>query len=397
VIDLANPDTYAQGVPHEVFRHLRQHDPVAWNPEPGGRGFWAVTRYRDVLEVLKNPAVYSSWRGGALLADPPPQFLEKLRENMLNRDPPDHTRLRKLVNHVFSPKRVTALERAIVAHAKELVARVRERGECDFATEIAGAMPLFVICEILGVPHEDRETLYALTNRMFGSEIEDREEAFRDGMAAAETMRAYADELGRKRTVAPTGDLVSDLLHVEIEGRRLTPGEFQAFFMLLFNAGADTTRSLLCFGLDLLLDRPALLAKLRDDVSLLPPAIEEMLRYESPVIHFRRTATQDTELAERRIHEGDKVLVFFPSANRDETVFERPDELDLARTPNPHLGFGHGTHFCLGAPLARLESRHVFREVLTELRELERVRPMELARTNFIRSVRAQPIRFRAS
>jgi cytochrome P450 len=397
VIDLANPDTYAQGVPHEVFRHLRQHDPVAWNPEPGGRGFWAVTRYRDVLEVLKNPTVYSSWRGGALLADPPPQFLEKLRENMLNRDPPDHTRLRKLVNHVFSPKRVTALERAIVAHAKELVARVRERGECDFATEIAGAMPLFVICEILGVPHEDRETLYALTNRMFGSEIEDREEAFRDGMAAAETMRAYADELGRKRTVAPTGDLVSDLLHVEIEGRRLTPGEFQAFFMLLFNAGADTTRSLLCFGLDLLLDRPALLAKLRDDVSLLPPAIEEMLRYESPVIHFRRTATQDTELAERRIHEGDKVLVFFPSANRDETVFERPDELDLARTPNPHLGFGHGTHFCLGAPLARLESRHVFREVLTELRELERVRPMELARTNFIRSVRAQPIRFRAS
>ena len=156
MIDLADPDSYTNGIPHAAFRELRRHDPVAWQPEPRGRGFWAITRYQDVLTVLKAPQLFSSWRGGALLDDPPAEFLEKLRENMLNRDPPDHTRMRKLVNHVFSPKRITALEHKITEHARILVDRVRDRGACDFATDIAGEMPLFVICEILGVPQADR-------------------------------------------------------------------------------------------------------------------------------------------------------------------------------------------------------------------------------------------------
>jgi cytochrome P450 len=393
-VDLADPALYAAGFPHETFRALRAEDPVSWHAEVRGPGYWAVTRHKDVLHVLRHPELFSSWKGGALLADPPAEFLEKLRENMLNRDPPDHTVLRKLVNKAFSPRRLADLEARIAGHARELVDRVVDRGRCDFATEVAGQMPLFVICEILGVPESDRTTLYALTNRMFGSELTDPAAAFADGMAAAGTMRAYAADLGQHKLARPADDLVSELLAAEADGRRLTPGEFQAFFMLLFNAGSDTTRTLLCLGLDLLLDRPNLMAQLRDDPARWPRAIEEMLRYESPVIQFRRTATQDTPLGARTIAAGDKVVVFFPSANRDETAFADPDTFDPARNPNDHLGFGYGTHFCLGAPLARMESRHVFRETVTRLNGLEREAPLVQSRTNFIRSIRHQAVRF---
>jgi cytochrome P450 len=353
-----------------------------------------VTRYQDVAEVLGDPSVYSSWRGGVLLADPPPAFLAKLRENMLNRDPPDHTKLRRLVSRAFTPRRIAQLEARIADHAMALVENVLPHGGCDFATEIAGAMPLYVICEILGVPIADRQMLYALTARMFGTAIVDRAAALADGMAAAETIRAYGAELGAAKTASPDDDLVSDLLAADIDGVRLTPGEFQAFFMLLFNAGADTTRSLLGYGLDLLLARPAVLDRLARDLDAIPRAIEEILRFEPPVIQFRRTATCDATLGDRRVREGDKVVVFFPSANRDEAVFADPDRFDIDRTPNEHLAFGHGPHFCLGAPLARVESKHVFRALLERCRGIERAGPTQVSRTSFIRSVRRLEIRF---
>jgi cytochrome P450 len=395
-MDLANPDTYATGIPYEELARLRREEPVSWQAEPRGRGFWAVTRYHDILAVLKTPAVFSSWRGGALLEDPPPEFLAKLRENMLNRDPPDHTKLRKLVNHVFSPKRIGALEEKIATHARALVERVSDRGACDFATDVAGEMPLYVICEILGIPEADRQHLYALTGRMLSSSLTDRQAALADGMAAAAELRAYAADLERERRARPTDDLASDLLRAEIDGRRLTEGEFQAFFMLLFNSGSDTTRSLLCFGLRLLFEHPADLARLRAEPTLLPSAIEEMLRLDPPVIQFRRTATRDTELAGTPIKEGDKVVVFFPSANRDETVFPDPDRFDITRSPNHHLSFGHGTHFCLGAPLARLESLHLLRVILSHWRTIEPAGTIVASRTNFIRSIHHYPIRFQA-
>lgn len=394
LVDLADPDTYTRGMPHEEFRRLRRENPVSWCPEAGGRGFWAVTRYRDIVTVLRTPKLFSSWRGGVLLADPPSDFLEKLRENMLNRDPPDHTAMRRLVNRAFSPRRIEELDGRVAAHARELVAAVKELGRCDFATQIAGEMPLYVICEILGVPKQDRRYLYSLTERMFGSDIKDPAAALADGMQAAYELRAYGAELGRLKSRAPADDMVTDLLTAEIDGRRLTEGEFQAFFMMLFNAGADTTRSLLCYGLELLLERPDVMDRLRKEPQILERTIEEMLRFEPPVIQFRRTATQDTELGGTRIREGDKVVVFFPSANRDESVFHDPDRFDIDRTPNDHLAFGYGTHYCLGAPLARLESKHVFRTVLTELRDIERAAPIERSRTNFIRSIRRLEIAY---
>lgn len=369
-------------MPHDVFRRLREEDPVSWQEMPDGPGFWAVTRHADVVAVLRQPAIFSSWRGGAVLADPPRAFLEKLRENMLNRDPPAHSVLRRMVSKTFSPRRIAALEQRIAEHARALVDRVRDRDGCDFAAEIAAEMPLFVICELLGVPAEDRQELYGWTDRMLRSDV-----ALPERMAAAEAMRSYATDLGRYKAAEPGDDLISDLLNAGLTG-----GEFQAFVMLLFNAGSETTRSMLCLGLDILLDRPDVLDEMRRDPRKLTLAFEEMLRFEPPIIQVRRTVAADTVLGDRTLREGDKVLVFFPSANRDAEVFTDADRFDPGREPNEHVGFGSGPHFCLGAPLARAECVHVFRELLT-LPAIERDGPMVRARTNFMRTVHHLPIR----
>lgn len=395
-VDLADHDTYAHGIPHELFARLRRESPIVWNRQADGPGFWAITSHHLILTVLKAPNLFSSWRGSALIDDFAPEFLAKLRLNMIHKDPPDHTKLKKLVNHVFSPKRIGIIEPRVAEFAKSLVDGVIERGACDWATEVAGIMPLFFICEILGVPMSDRTRLYSLTERMFTSQIVDPEERARDRVAAAEEMRAYAAELGRARRAAPSTDLVSDLLHAEVDGRQLTDEEFQAFFLLLFNAGTETTRTMLCFAMQLLVAHPGELAKLRAEPGLLATAIEEIIRFETPTIQFRRTANSDTELGGQRIAEGDKVIVFLPSANRDEAVFAEPNRFDITRSPNPHLGFGHGAHFCLGAPLARMEATHLFRQVLARLHDLEAPAPPVFSRTNFVRGIQSQPLRFRA-
>ena len=389
-LDLAAPDTYSHGFPHGYFRELRANDPISWRSERNGPGFWAVTRYSDAVQVLRTPLVYSSWRGSVLLADPPPAFLGQLRQSMMNSDPPAHTWLRRTVNKALNPRRIEKLDAKISHHARELIASVRSRGHCNFATDVAEEMPLFMISEILGVPSEDRGALFPLTVRMFSSED------LGEKAAAAKEMRAYGAALRMRKRAAPGDDLASELLAAEVDGRRLTDDEFDAFFMLLFNAGTDTTRSLLSYGLDLLLDRPDDMKRLRDNPALLPGAIEEMLRFESPVIQIRRTATTDVELAGRQIREADKVVVFFPSANRDDSVFADADRFDIERTPNDHIAFGFGAHHCLGAPLARLEAKHVFREVLEQLPGLERVAPALPLRSNFVRGLRQLEIRYAA-
>jgi cytochrome P450 len=395
--DFADPDTYSDGFPHPVFRDLREHEPVSWRAEKAGRGFWAVTRYHDIVSVLRTPSVFSSWRGGAMLADHPPEFLEKMREGLLSRDPPDHTRLRRLVNKALSPRQIERLDLTVAQHAAELIESIRQRGHCDFATEVGREMPLFMISEILGVPLEDRRALHELTIRALGTEIVDPSAALSDQMAAVIQLRDYGAELRRNKLANPADDLASALVAAELDGRRLTEGEFQAFFQLLFNAGTDTTRGLLCHGLELLLAHPEVADRLRRDISLLPGAIEEMLRYESPLLQVRRTAVEGVELAGTQIREGDKVVVFFPSANRDGSVFAAPDRFDIDRTPNDHVAFGFGAHYCLGAPLARLEARHVFREVLAKLRDLERTAPAVRLRSNFVRGLTRLEIRYSAA
>lgn len=392
-VELSDPDTYSEGVPHDVFRYLRDHDPVSWRHEVGG--YWAVTRYHDAISVLRDPATFSSWKGGVRIEDPPAEFLNTLRKGMLNRDPPEHTALRRLVSKAFSPRRIAELEERIAEHARVLVERVSDREKCDFANEVAGEIPLFVICEILGVPLEDRKMLFTLTDQMFGAKKPDRSAAFKENMKAAEEMRAYGAALGRRKRENPGDDLVSDLLRAEIDGRALTDEEFQTFFMLLFASGSDTTRAAVCHGLNLLFRYPEVEKELRQDPSRIPSAVEEMLRFESPVIYFRRTAVRDVELGGKKIAEGDKLAVFFPSANRDGSVFENPDRFEISRTPNPHIAFGYGTHFCLGAPLARMEIKHLLREVLSQLVDLEPCAAMEISRSNFVRGVDRFEIRFK--
>ena len=394
VVDLSAPDTYTHGHPHELFRELRNNDPVSWRLDFEGKGYWAITRYHDAMSVVRSPQTYSSWRGSVLMTDPSPEFLSALRLSMLNRDPPDHTWMRRLVNKALNPRRIAALEQRVHDQAHAVIAEVRPKGRCDFAQEVAEELPLFMISEILGVPESDRRALYALTDRMFTDEIMDPAEAMRDKFAAVGEMRRYGAELGAYKRQHPGDDLATELATAELDGRTLVGGEFEAFFMMLFNAGTDTTRSLLSYGLDLMLDRPDILDELRREPEKIPAAIEEMLRYISPMIQIRRTANKDVELGGKRIAEGDRVIVFFPSANRDEAKFTDPDRFDLTRTPNDHITFGYGTHFCIGAPLARLEAKHLFTEVLAQLHDLERAAPIVQARTNFIRSIRKLEISY---
>lgn len=384
---LSDPRTYARGIPHARFASLRAASPVAWQPDAGG--YWAVTSYAAVEAVLRAPERFSSELRGCLLADPPDAALPALRIGMMHKDPPDHTRLRATVARTFTPRRVAQLDERVSVKAREIVDGVRARGACDFATDVAGELPLFLICELLGVPASARAALVVLAQRMLSPTHPDPAQRFADGAAAAAEMRAYGLVLRAEKRAAPGDDLVSEL-------DELADAEFAALFQLLFNAGADNTRSASCFALDLLLDRPDAIAALRADPTKLGPAIEEALRVEPPTIQFRRTAVADTELAGTPIRALDKVVVFFPAANRDPAEFPAPDTVDLARRDNRHLSFGMGVHYCLGAPLARLELRALLGAVLA-LPELRRAGPLVEAPSNFVRNVRSLPIAFGAA
>ena len=412
-VDLFDPRRYAaEGIPYGDLARLRTEAPVAWHPEPAildwpqGPGFWAVTRFDDVSHVSRRPELFSSSLGATQLRDPDPQDLPHIRRMMLNMDPPEHTRLRKLVNTGFTPRRLRTMEPIIRAYATEVVDRVAPNGACDFAEEIAGDFPLLTLSEIMGVPRSDRRLLYDWTNRIIGyqdptlAEVE-RDEAGRPihprspRSSTLREMFAYAHELARHKRARPADDLISTLVHAEVDGERITDAELEMMFFLFTVAGNDTTHSALPGGMLALLDHPDALRRLRSDLSMLPRAIEEMLRYAPPVIHFRRTAIVDTELGGERIAAGDKVVVFYPSANRDEAAVSDPDRFDIDRRPGPnHLTFGFGPHVCLGSALARTQLRVMFTELLTRLPDLELDGPVERLQSNFINGIRRMPVRF---
>jgi cytochrome P450 len=392
-IDLIDLRSYVDGPPHEQLRWLRANDPVHWHPEPAGPGFWAVTRYDDVVHVSRDTATFSSFAGGSMLADSPPEFLAGMRLMMLNMDPPQHTKLRALVNKGFTPRMVGELEGRIRGLARQIVDAVAPRGACDFVADVAGELPSYLIAELVGIPLDDGRRLYSLTERMHT--VAPTPEGIADGQAAFGEMMAYASDLRAAKTARPGADLASALLAAEIDGQRLSELEFNMFFMLLINAGGDTTRNLVAGGMLTLLRHPGELARLRREPHLVPSAIEEMLRHQSPVQHFRRTTTRDTTLGGRPLVAGQKVVMFYTSANRDEARFAEPDRFDVGRTPNEHVAFGGGgTHYCLGANLARLEIRAMFDEVLTRLDAIEVAGPVTWLPSTFINGPRRMPVRF---
>jgi len=394
-VDILDPDIYIRGVPHDTFRLLRREAPVYWHPEPGGGGFWAVTKYDDVVTVSMDPATFSSALRGSLIEDPPEDALPVMRSLLINQDPPRHTKYRRLVSKGFTPAMVRRLE----PHIRELTGRIIDRvaplGQCDFVTDVAAELPLQVIVELMGVPLEDRHRVFDWSNRMLGNADPEYSGSIEEARRASLELYAYANELASKRKRDPQDDLVSVLMRADLDGEALTEAEFDAFFMLLAVAGNETTRNAIAGGMLALIQHPEQRARLLADPSLLPLAVEEMLRWVSPVIHFRRTATRDTELRGQRIRQGDKVVIFYASANRDEDYFPDGDVFDVGRTPNEHVAFGPGgPHFCLGANLARLEMRIMFEELLRRLPDMELAGPVQRLRSNFINGIKHMPVRY---
>jgi cytochrome P450 len=391
-IDLVSASSYSAGHPWEQYAWLRANDPVHWHPEADGPGFWAITRYEDIRRISRQPKLFSSFARGVMLAEPDDTGLAAQRQMMLTMDPPQHDRFKLLVSRGFTPKNAQLLTGRITALAREIVDDVIEQGSCDFVHAIAGRLPSGLIAELMGISRADGERLYELTELMHTTD--DAVASPERRLAAVTEMLTFAAEVADAKRASRGDDIASTLVHAEVDGDRLTDGELQWFFLLLVNAGGDTTRNLLAAGLQLLFDHPDERARLLADLdALLPTAVEEMLRYSSPVVNFRRTVMEDTEIHGQRVRAGDKVVVFYGSGNRDEDVFDEPDRFDVGRDPNPHIAFGGGgPHLCLGMHVARIEIKVMLRELLTRMPDLAPAGTPERLASNFIAGVRTMPV-----
>ena len=395
-VDLYDTEVYVRGVPHDAFRFLRAEAPVYFHPEPGGAGFWAVTKYEDIVTVGKDPGRFSSHRGGTNIRDYPPEDLSAIQMMMVNMDPPQHTKFRRLVSQGFTPRMVAQLEPRIREVTRTILDNVVRTPECDFVTSIAAELPLQVIAELLGIPFEDRGKGFAGANRRRGFDDPEFQTSLEDGKQAAMEVWTYANQLASARKGHQGKDLVSVLMDAEVDGVQLTEMEFDSFFLVLAVAGNETTRNLISGGMLALMEHPDQWARLVADPSLIPSAVEEMLRWVTPVMYFRRTATCDTELRGVKIKENQKVCLYYTSANRDEDVFPDPQRFDVGRTPNEHLAFGGGQHFCLGANLARLEIRVMFEELVRRFPKIELRGPARRLQSNFINGFKEIPVRLTA-
>lgn len=401
-VDLSDPDAFAGGPPHETFALLRERAPVHWNPAPewwdpekDGEGFWSITRAADIASISRDTETFSSWRGGTMIRDEAVVPLDIFREAMLNMDPPRHTKHRAIVQTAFTPRRVREQEGHIQELVRRIVDQVCESGECDFVRDIAVELPLQVIAEMLGVPHEERGKLFDWTGRVAGFDDPALRPDAADGLVAFGELSAYLAELVAERKRKPRDDLVTALSEAEVDGERLSDLEQAAFFGLLMVAGNETTRNTLSGGMLALMQHPGERQKLIDDPALIPGAVEEILRWVTPVMHFRRTATRDCEVRGQRIAEGDKVVMWYASANRDPELNDDPDRFDVRREEVEHRAFGGGgRHFCLGAGLARVELRITFEELLRRLPDMEPAGEVTRLRSNWLNGITAMPVRF---
>ena len=433
---LYDPLTYEAGVPLDLLASLRTEGPVIRVDEhalpqwPQGPGFWLVLRHAECMQVLKNTADFSSHLGGTQLRDPAtPEDLAYVQQMMLNMDPPEHTRLRRLLINAFTSRAVAKLEQEIAEHARSILDRViadRDEGECDFVKDIASDMPLLCLADIFGLPQEDRYLMFDWANRVIGYQDPDykassafdrdrgsdlarealtrRPEPDEHGnmpdprtRGGMDDLYYYAHLLAEHKRREPGDDVVSILLaQVDDEAGRVSIEEFENMFWLFAVAGNETLRNGIPGGMIALLRHPEAWKAIQAHPELIPGAVEEMLRWWTPVMIFRRTATRDTELAGSRVSAGDKVVVSFLSANHDERVFKNPRDFDVRRKPNEHLSFGYGPHFCLGAQLAVAQMRAIFAELTARFEQVEAIAPPRFLRSNFQRGVKSLPIRWRA-
>jgi cytochrome P450 len=406
-IDLSDIEFWAKpwAERNAAFATLRRENPIAFfeepiiEPFPQGPGYYAITRLADILAISRNPEVFSSASGAVSVLDLPVEMNEFFG-SMISMDDPRHARLRKIVAGTFTPRMLAKILDDVEKTAKTVIDSVIEKGEIDFVAEVATRFPLLVICDMMGIPLSEYDMVLAQSNIILsGGDPEFMPEGadpIVTFLGAGTLLAGLMNELAEKVRANPTDDLLSALVNTSVEGEQLTPEELASFFILLAVAGNETTRTAISHGVAHLSANPDQRAIWAADVEgVMPTAVEEIVRYASPVVWMRRTVTRDHELSGHQFRAGDKAILYYGSANRDEAVFADPDRFDVLRNPNPHVGFGGpGPHFCLGAHLARREITLMFRELFTRMPDLELAGPPVQLRSNFVNGIKYMPVTF---
>jgi cholest-4-en-3-one 26-monooxygenase len=400
-INLLDLDRFTEGVPHEWFTYLRHNAPIYRHPEPNGRGFWVFSKYEDVVAIGRDAKHFSSdqRRGGVVgLVDIAPDPNWEGGQLMLTMDPPAHTRHRRLVNRGFTPRMIGMLE----THIRDVTARIIDdaiaKGQVDFVVDAASELPLQVIAELMGVPLEDRHKVFDWSNRMIGSEDPEYSVSEEHVQQAQIEMFMYAQALAEQKRKEPQEDIITKLLSADIDGDQLTEMDFNLFFLLLAVAGNETTRNAISHGMNAFLDNPDQYRLLVETPELIDSAVEEILRWASPVLYFRRNVTEDLDYKGHQLKQGEKVSIWYISANRDEDLFKDPFRFDITRSPNDHIAFGGGgPHHCLGANLARMELKLFFEELTRKVPHVESEGQPDRLRSNFIGGIKHLPVTFESA
>jgi cholest-4-en-3-one 26-monooxygenase len=397
--DLTDPDLYANRVPHEEFAALRRAAPVRWNPQPSDMGFndggfWAVTRHKDIVAISRDSDTFSSYENGAIVRFPSGNTRDQVelqRVIMLNTDPPHHTKIRGIVSRGFTPRAINDLRDVLTQRAATIVATALEQGTGDFVADVACELPLQAIAELIGVPQEDRHKLFTWSNDMVGYDDPDYQG---DGETAAAEVLGYSMLMAEDRRACPREDIVTRLVNAQVDGEELTSDEFGFFVILLAVAGNETTRNAISHGMLAFLDNPAQWELFK--AGRPRTAVDEIVRWSTPVTVFQRTATRDVELGGQQIKAGERVGMFYRSANFDEEVFDNPGQFDIARDPNPHVGFGGtGAHYCLGANLARLEIDLMFNAIADAMPDITKAGDPQRLRSGWLNGIKRLPVSYR--
>jgi cholest-4-en-3-one 26-monooxygenase len=398
--DFTDPALYEQRIPTEELAELRRTAPVWWNKQPRGisayddEGYWVVTKHADVMEVSRNSDVYSTWENTAIIRFNPDlmtrEQIELQRFVMLNTDPPHHTQLRSIVSRGFTPRAINNLRDALASRAEKIVKGAIENGKGEFVVDVASELPLQAIAELLGVPQEDRHKIFEWSNEMIGYDDPDYQA---DPLNSAMEVLGYSMAMAEERKACPMDDIVTKLVHAEVDGGHLTSDEFGFFVILLAVAGNETTRNSISHGMLAFMDHPEQWELFRAERPKTAP--DEIVRWATPVTVFQRTAKVDTELGGQQIKKGDRVGIFYRSANFDEEVFDHPERFDIMRSPNPHLGFGgSGAHFCLGANLARLQIDLMFNAIADFMPNIRKTAEPKRLRSGWLNGIKEMPVAY---
>jgi linalool 8-monooxygenase len=414
-LSLSDPETFQNPeVAHDIFKRLRAEEPIAWCPEPwGGPGFWSITKYDDIQEISKLPKIFSSdgKHGGITL--PSPEMIRNRQQrrginpdappelsvfdggrSMITMDPPDHNQHRRMVAPGFTPNTLDALAPRIRERARVILDAIGDRGECEFVSSVAAELPIQMLAELFAVPQEDRHKLFQWSNLIIGGEDPDVSVSREQTLAAFMELAGYAMQLYEARRKEPGDDLISLLANTEVDGQPMSMPDYLSAFVLLVVAGNETTRNSISGGILALSQYPAERQKLLDDPSLIPQAVDEIIRWVHPVIYMRRTALEDYELRGVRIRAGDKLALWYMSGNRDEDKWADPFTFNVTHGGPRHLSFGYGQHLCIGWRLAEIQLGVLFEELLARYPDIQAVGDVSRIRTNFLNSIKHMRVRY---